>query len=523
MERRNFLKFLSASVALSIFEQTMSKNKLIKNCRQKLYNIDFKGILPSTEDAVVLSEELDYHIIASWKDAISSKDYFGFNNDFLCFFPSNKNGTEGLLWVNHEYIDRFFLHDKTKENITLKEVDQEIYNVGGSIIKIKQDKKSKKWNLVKDDISNKRITAKTPIPFANNIKIKNTNIAIGTLGNCAGGKTPWNTLLTCEENYDANYGENIYNNNIPTFIESYLGWEKFYNHPTEHYGWVVEIDMQTGEVKKHTSMGRMAHECATTHLTKDGRCVVYTGDDANDECLYKFISDKPNSLDTGKLYVADLENNKWILLDIDADERLKNTFKDNIELLIRTRDAAKIVGATPLDRPEDIEIHPYTKDIYISLTNNIPNGNYHGSILKIKETNHDFTSLTFEHEYFLTGGNETGFACPDNLAFDKKGNLWFTSDISGSKIGKTPYEKFKNNSLFYVPIDGKNKGKVIQIASAPNNAEFTGPWFSEDDETLFLSVQHPGEFSKDNKNLISHWPDGGSSVPKSSVIAIQLK
>jgi secreted PhoX family phosphatase len=248
--KKKFFKFLSASVALSIFEQTMAKNKLIKNCRQKLYNIDFKGILPNTEDAVVLSEELDYHIIASWKDAISSKDYFGFNNDFLCFFPSNKNGTEGLLWVNHEYIDRIFLHDKTKENITIKEIDQEMYNVGGSIIKIKQDKKSKKWNLVKDEISNKRITAKTPIPFANNIKIKNTNIAIGTLGNCAGGKTPWNTLLTCEENYDANYGENIYNNNIPTFIESYLGWEKFYNHPTEHYGWVVEIDVHTGIAKK---------------------------------------------------------------------------------------------------------------------------------------------------------------------------------------------------------------------------------------------------------------------------------
>ncbi|QQR97718.1 MAG: DUF839 domain-containing protein [Sphingobacteriales bacterium] len=522
MERRNFLKFIGASTAISLFEKSYAKEKISTHCNKKLYNINYKGILPTDEDAVVLSEELKYHKIISWKDAISDKDYFGFNNDYLCFFSTNKNGTEGLLWVNNEYVERFFIHDKTKENITIDEINLEMYNVGGSIIKIKQDKKSKKWQLVYNDAYNRRINAHTEIPFANNVEIKGKKVAMGTLANCAGGRTPWNTLLTCEENYDANYGENYYTDNIPKFKPSSLGWEKFYNNPTEHYGWVVEIDVFTGNAKKHTALGRMSHECATTHLTADGRCVVYTGDDANNEHLYKFISDKPNSLDEGKLYVADLENKKWKLLDINADEKLKNTFANNIEMLIRTREAAKIVGATPLDRPEDIEIHPYTKEIFVTLTNNIEKENYYGSILKIKEKNNDFLSLDFDYEYFLTGGDETGFACPDNLAFDKKGNLWFTSDISGSKIGKAPYQKFKNNGLFFVPIDGKNKGKAIQIASAPNNAEFTGPYFSEDDETLFLSVQHPGEFSKDKKKLISNWPDGGGSIPKSSVIAIQL-
>lgn len=522
MQRRNFLKFIGASVAIASFEKTYAKEKIKDQNRKKLYHIDYKGILPSNEDAIILSEELTYHHLISWKDSLSDNDYFGFNNDYICFFPTNNRHTEGLLWVNHEYIDRFFLHDDVKEKYSIEDINTEMYNVGGSIIKIKKNKKTNKWHVVKNDKQNRRITAQTLIPFANNAVVKGKKVAMGTVGNCAGGKTPWNTLLTCEENYDASYGETIYNNNIPTYIESYLGWEKFYKNPTEHYGWVVEVDVFTGKAKKHTSMGRMSHECATTHLAKDGRCVVYTGDDANDEHLYKFIADKPNSLDTGKLYVANLENKKWILLDVDADEKLKDTFGSNIEMLIRTRDAAKIVGATPLDRPEDIKIHPYTKEIYVSLTNNLPKGNYHGSILKIKEKDNDFTALDFEFDYFLTGGNETGFACPDNLAFDKKGNLWFTSDISGTKIGTKQYEKFKNNGLFFVPIDGKNKGKAIQIASAPNNAEFTGPCFTEDYETLFLSVQHPGEFSQDKKKLISNWPDGGSNIPKPSVIAIQL-
>ena len=121
----------------------------------------------------------------------------------------------------------------------------------------------------------------------------------------------------------------------------------------------------------------------------------------------------------------------------------------------------------------------------------------------------------------MAGGEQTGFSCPDNMAFDPAGNLWFTSDISGSAIGKTPYEAFKNNGLYVVPRFGTQVGEVIQVASAPYDAEFTGPFFTPDGKTLFVSVQHPGETSDSLDNLSSHWPEGGDAIPKPSVITIQ--
>ena len=154
---------------------------------------------------------------------------------------------------------------------------------------------------------------------------------------------------------------------------------------------------------------------------------------------------------------------------------------------------------------EDIEIDPISGNILISLTNNKPKKDFHGSILKIKETNGKFDALTFSASTFIAGGEETGLTCPDNLAFDLAGNLWITSDISGSSMNKkdNQYTSFKNNALYVIPRHGKDAGNVIRVASAPKDAELTGPWFSPDGKTLFLSVQHPGEQTKDVNNPTS--------------------
>jgi len=144
--------------------------------------------------------------------------------------------------------------------------------------------------------------------------------------------------------------------------------------------------------------------------------------------------------------------------------------------------------------------------------------NFHGSILKIIEKDNDPASLTFTHETFLTGGQDKGFACPDNMVFDPKGNLWFTTDISSDAIGVGPYEGLGNNGLYVFLRSGKNAGKVIRVATAPKDAEFTGPCFSPDNKTLFLSVQHPGEESPSATELTSNWPDGG--IPKPSVVTL---
>lgn len=539
--RRNFISFMGkASLGSLILPQflmscgnttnpTTNFNSTSKERLKELKKLVLEGLMPSDKDDLLLANGLEYHTIIKWGDKISDTDTFGFNNDFTCFIPfDDNNPKDGLLWVNHEYINPLFVSDfnyrvyeNPSEHRTIAQVDKEMYNVGGSIVRIKEE--NGKWKIVKNDPHNRRITAKTPMQINWDTPIKGKTTFIGTHSNCSGGITPWKTFLTCEENYDSFFGETEYDeSNMPTHRSSLLGWEKFYEYPPEHYGWVVEVNPKNGKAQKHIALGRFAHECCTLYELADKRVVAYSGDDHNNEHLYKFISSKPHSLKEGTLYVADTVNGKWLALDWENQSVLKNKFKDQTEVLIRAREASKLLGATPLNRPEDIEIDPITGNIFVSLTNNYGTKDFHGSILKIEEKDGAFDALTFKAETYKAGGEENGFSCPDNLAFDLSGNLWMTSDMSGSAMNKKdkPYMPFKNNSLFVIPRLGKDAGKVIRVASAPKDAELTGPWFSPDGKTLFLSVQHPGEQSKNLENLTSKWPFDEDNIPKPAVVAI---
>lgn len=537
--RRKFISFIGkAGLGAVIMPQfliscgntttpTAGFNTISKERLNTLKKLALEGLVPSDKDDLLLANGLDYHTIIKWGDKINDTDTFGFNNDFTCFIPlDDNNPKDGLLWVNHEYVNPLFVsgfdskkYEKPLEHRTIEQVDKEMYNVGGSIIRIKEEEGV--WKVVKNDPFNRRITAKTPIKLNWDTPIKGETTVIGTNSNCSGGITPWKTFITCEENYDGCFGETEYDKiNISTHRPSYYGWEKFYNYPPEHYGWVVEVNPKDGTAQKHIALGRFAHECCTLYELEDKRVVAYTGDDKNDGHLYKFISSKPSSLKEGTLYVADTINGKWLALDWENEPLLKNKFKDQTEVLIRAREAAKLLGATQLNRPEDIDIDPITGNIFVSLTNNKDKGDFHGSILKIEETNLAFDALTFKASTYKAGGEKNSFSCPDNLAFDLSGNLWITSDISGSEMNNKPYMSFKNNSLFVIPRYGKDAGKVIRVASAPKEAELTGPWFSPDGKTLFLSVQHPGEETKDLNNPTSKWPFDKDNIPKPAVVAI---
>lgn len=539
--RRKFISFLGKAslgimatppflIACGNTTTPSRSEKLTDEALKKLNDLVLEALLPSDKDDLLLTKGLKYHPIIKWGDQISDQDTFGFNNDFTCFLPFDKNNPkDGLLWVNHEYINPLFVSDfdfwayeNPEAHRTQEQVDKEMYNVGGTIVRIKEE--NGQWKVVKNDPHNRRINGHTPIQLNWDTPIKGTSTVIGTNSNCSGGITPWNTFLSCEENYDGFFGETEYDeNNNPTHRPSRYGWEKFYEYPPEHYGWVVEINPKDGTAQKHVALGRFAHECCTVYELEDKRVVAYSGDDANDEHLYKFISSKPGSLKEGTLYVADTVNGKWLALDWENQPILKENFKDQTEVLIRARKAAKLIGATELNRPEDIEIDPITGNIFVSLTNNKNKGDWHGTIMKIEETGGAFDALTFKASTYKAGGEENGFSCPDNLAFDLSGNLWITSDMSGSAMNKAdkPYMPFKNNSLFVIPRHGKDAGKVIRVATAPKDAELTGPWFSPDGKTLFLSVQHPGEQTKDIKKPTSLWPFDGDNIPKSAVVAIQ--
>lgn len=518
--RREFLRFISSqSVALGLAPVVLTQ---LSGCVSTPKGA-FAGLEPTREDDLKLIDGLNYHIIAKRGQTINKKnEIFGDNNDFTCFHPLNATSTEGLLWVNHESVTPEFIHERETDQLTrsINEIVKEQEMVGGSILHIKLVEG--RWQHQLSSKYNRRIHGRTKIPFANGVSIQGSQSAVGTLANCAGGYTPWNTFLTSEENYDGFYGEaSIVNGKREiNYHKKRHNWYKQFPLPPEHYGWIVEVDPLTGKAEKQINLGRAPHEGATVIATRDNRVAVYMGEDREFGYIYKFVSEGAN-FKKGTLYAANTDQGTWIPLDIEKSPALKKVFKNQLEVLTYAHQAAETVGATPQDRPEDIQVHPQSGHVFVALTKNLQRNNPYGSLLKIEEDG-DYDSTRFKASTWISGGAKTGVACPDNLCFDRAGNLWMTNDISEKEIGKGYYKGYGNNGLFYVPMKGPHAGIPIQVASAPTDAEITGPWFAPDSRTLFVSIQHPGARSRSNlMQPTSLWPDGPKELPKSAVVALR--
>ncbi|MGN7295764.1 PhoX family protein [Ferdinandcohnia sp. SAFN-114] len=542
MDRRKFLTYMGSGTAavvaatsglgvLAPKASAATANHLMDgkpNGKGKPLTVPFKEIDRSWENELLLPKGYNYNIIVSYGDVINSKgEKFGDAADLTVYFPMDalKGGTnseEGLIWVNHEfpepdnYMNILGINPDTykKENLAQYPafLKMQKESVGGSVIHVKKEKG--KWVLIQDDTYNRRVDGSTPIqltgPAAGSSAVKGAKVVEGSLGNCSGGRTLWNTALSCEENTE--YGDDY-------------GWPNFTD---EHYGWVMEVDPFNidAPVRKHTALGRFAHENAAMGQTKDGRVVVYMGDDSRGESFYKFVSKKKfnptnreanfNILEEGTLYVADLGKQTWIALDYETNSKLQNYEKDGkkfftsqADVLTYTREAAAAVGATKLDRPEDVEIHPIDGSVFLALTNNSNHGNFHGQIYRFVPANGDHGSDKFTFEVFIAGGQQSGITCPDNLHFDSKGNLWVVEDFSATE--DNVYSEYKNCGVFMVPTDGKNYGDPFQFASGPKGCEVTGPWLTPDERTLFLDVQHPATWN----------PYPGKTFGRSCLVAVQ--
>jgi uncharacterized protein len=539
MKRREFLDFMGrgallAGLAPSVLLEACSGSPLAPGSPgRKISSLGFTPILPATEDRLLLAPELSHELLISMGDPIGPKLKWGANNDFNAYFPfDSSNPFDGMLWTNHECPEPFLVtnsqHKNERDKKSRAQVLTEMDSVGGSLVRFHKDKDGR-WKVDPTDPRNRRFHAHTRIPLIAPRPIAGSLTAVGTFANCAGGKTPWGTILTCEENYFQYFGEWDYSplpgetkpRKLPLLkfnpLED-LGWSQRVEHrPPTHYGWVVEIHPFTGRAKKLTALGRFPHEGATCVPAKDGRTVVYMGEDKVDRFLYKFIPERAGSLETGTLFVASLEQSRWLPLEMSAHPKFAERFRDQLDLLIQAPMAAEILGATPLDRPEDIERDPATGDIIVALTNNKLQGRPHGSLLRLSE---EPLSLEFSWKTWVAGGPSTGLSCPDNMAFDRHGNLWVTSDMSAYEMRNNLLPPFKNNGLYCVPMRGPEAGKIFQAASAPVGAELTGPEFLPDG-SLLLSVQHPGEVVAKEmpSERSSRWPDG---KPRSSLVVVKM-
>jgi uncharacterized protein len=561
-------------------------------------------------------------VLIAWGDPVSKGPAFkqdgsntaeeqalqwGMHSDGVVYFPIH-GSTHGLLVQNNEYTDDGLLFTDGVANWSAEKTNKSLNAHGVSIIEIsKQSGKSEKgakgethgeWHVVRPSKYARRITGQTPIaiggPAAGDELLRTSDdpdgkTALGTLNNCAMGFTPWGTFLSCEENFNGFFQKTPANR---TALELRYGISPFSSglrwhttHPRfnadvepnepNRFGWVVEIDPFNPKSMpvKRTALGRFKHEGAWVQETKEGKIVIYMGDDERNEYIYRYVSNLPwrqarrqriNPLDDGILYVAKFNDDGtggWLPLTPDNPALANWSLND---ILINTRGAADAAGATMMDRPEWIDTFPKALTAIGTLTNNNRRGttpasvnnpdgstlagsarppvdainprpnNVYGHIITWSY-DQDWTEPDFEWEVFALCGDPAvaahgasfqgdKFGSPDGIYVAPSGRLWIQTDVSTSTINTGDYAGFGNNQMLCADPES---GEIRRFLTGPKQCEITGAFVTPDERTMFVGIQHPGETPDDSPNdpadpkKLSSWPDGDAGGrPRSACIVI---
>ncbi|MEO1718678.1 MAG: PhoX family phosphatase [Pseudomonadota bacterium] len=501
---------------------------------------------------------------------------FGDNNDGMSLFT---DGDISVMAVNNEYTNRSIIYGnrETKLPENAEDVAKGKAAHGVSVFEVKNDGNG--WEVVRDSKFNRRITADTPMeltgPAAGHDLLKTEadptgTKSLGTWNNCGNGRTPWGTYLACEENFNGYFSASdpsVLGDNYKRYGIKEKDWgyawatadDRFdvAKHPNEAHraGYVVEIDPfgPSATPKKRTGLGRFKHENAEVVIAADGRIVVYMGDDERGEFLYRFISDRAyqvggdtsDLLDQGTLFAAKFDDDgkgRWLALTPET-----TGMASKADIAIMTRMAGSAVGATTMDRPEWVASHPDRAEVYCALTNNKNRGikpnaggdatpvggpnpreaNKYGQIVRWRPDDGDHTADGFSWDLFVLAGNPVVhgadnpkggsanvnagnfFNSPDGIIFDQNGMLWIQTDGKYSNEGD--FAGMGNNQML---VGDTVTGEIRRFMTGPKECEITGMTFSPDRKTIFVGIQHPGEKGD------SHFPGGGTSVPRSCVVAI---
>lgn len=530
--------------------------------------------------------------------AAAQAQQFGYNNDYLDFFPLPRGSgasDHGLLVVNHEYTNTNLIFAdlgagrSAAQKASAEQAAVEQAAHGLSVVELRRQ--GGHWVPVRDGRLNRRITATTPMrisgPAAGHERLRTKadptgTQVLGTVNNCSGGNTPWGTVLTAEENFNVYFGgaaalagaQQDHYRRYGILPASTYAWSRYDSRfdldqePNEpnRFGWVVEFDPYdpASVPVKRTALGHFKHEACNHAISADGRVVIYMGDDERFEYIYKFVTARPfvpddpaanrDLLDEGTLYVARFQDDgtlAWLpLVQGEGPLTAANGFATQADVLIETRRAADLLGATPMDRPEDVEPNPRTGRVYAMLTNNgsriaervnAPNpraANDHGHVVEIIPPGAgtgrvDHAAATARWEIFLMAGkpgvdpatryhratsDQGWLSCPDNCAFDKHGRMWISTDGAPAAAGVA-------DGLYAADTAGYGRALPRLFYQAPTGAEVCGPCFTPDGETIFLAIQHPGEDPGSSFDRPStRWPDFQEGMPpRPAVIAITRK
>jgi uncharacterized protein len=555
--------------------------------------LGFQGIPAGTADTITVPPGYTARVLIAWGDPLSDGPAFapdasntaadqalqwGMHNDGLVYFPINRS--RGLIVQNHEYTDDGLLFPDGVANWTAEKTSKSLNAHGVSVIEVRR--RNGVWEVVRPSRYARRVTGQTPIsiagPAAGHPLLQTSadptgTKVLGTLNNCAMGFTPWGTYLACEENFNGYFRKTAPPNPLEARYGISANGFGYLWHTTDsrfqvdvepnevnRFGWVTEIDPWNANSTpvKRTALGRTKHEGAWVQEARDGRVVVYMGDDERFEYIYRYVSVEPwkkmvrnrrSPLDEGTLYVAKFNANglgEWLELSPNNPALAGWTLAD---ILIKTRQAADLAGATKMDRPEWIDTYPDQLMAIATLTNNSRRGtgtnpgvdaanprpsNVYGHIIRWGY-DWDFTEPTFWWDIFALGGdrnnpahgstiNGDAYGSPDGLYVAPSGRLWIQTDVSASTINAGAYAGFGNNQMLCADPTTRRTRRFLV---GPVNCEVTGCFATADEKALFVGIQHPGERPDDlpgdpnNPKQFSSWPDGlGGGRPRSALVVI---
>jgi secreted PhoX family phosphatase len=566
--------------------------------------LGFANIAASDADRISLPEGYSARVLISWgqplhtggpafkgdgsNTAAEQLQQFGDNTDGMSLFPWPEDADRALLAINNEYVNYRYLLAHGGLPKSAEDVCKAQNAEGVTVVEVRRREAT--WQFVQGSPYNRRIHGNLPIevrgPARGHALLKTAADpagieVLGTFQNCSSGKTPWGTYLTCEENFSDCFGSSDadlqFDADQQRFSVSHASaendWHRFdprfdlAQNPNElhRHGWIVEIDPFDPEAKpiKRTALGRFKHENAALAISRDGRVVVYMGDDERGEFIYKFITRdrldhkdlKANRhiLDQGTLYVAIFDDGdgdadhprgrgRWVALQAGENGlTAERGFADQAEVVIRARQAGTQVGATRMDRPEWISVSPQDGQVYCTLTNNSKRGeagqpvggpnpranNLYGQILRWREADDDAAAERFAWDLFLVAGNpvvhsetpqagsrainaDNMFNSPDGIGFDGDGRLWIQTDGKYSNSGD--YAGMGNNQMLCAD---PYSGEIRRFMVGPVGCEVTGLAFAPDYRAMFVGIQHPGEAGG------SSFPDHSPGMcPRSSVMVI---
>lgn len=614
MNRRDILKGALAVTAMGAAVAPLAIAAGQAQTGNTTPSFNFREIAAGSDENIHVAEGYDADVLIRWGDPVlpggvafdpqaqtpaKQALQFGYNNDYLGYLPID-GSRRGLLVVNHEYTNEELMFPSLPgrqdlravrfKDMTRELADIEMMAHGGSVLEVARESNGK-WRVVEASRFARRITAETEIaisgPCAGHPRMRTSYDATGTrvrgmLNNCAGATTPWGTWLTCEENVNGYFWgqmaeshpehRNYRRMGIPG---GWYNWGQYHDRfdvlkePNEanRFGWVVEIDPfdPTSTPKKRTAMGRFKHEGAANIVNSDGRFVVYQGDDERFDYVYKFVTEavvdrrvpanNRDILDRGTLFVAKYNadgTGEWLPLVFGQGPlTAANGFASQADVLIETRRAADLLGATKMDRPEDVEANPKTNKVYVILTNNSRRtpeqvdaanpraNNRFGHIIEMIPPGGDHAATAFRWEILVRCGDPSiatvgatfnpnttkdgWFGMPDNCAVDADGRLWIATD------GNMPSKTGRADGVWAMETEGAARGTSKLFFRCPNGAELCGPELTPDVETFFVAIQHPGEADDEDPNAApvsfntptTRWPDFKDGIPpKPSVVAI---